>query len=273
MRLEFRALRLAAFYLPVYLQKYKALSAKFEGAKHVDPTVTSMSSVPSSYSIKPFASVEIPDHAAAEDIIKNILQFFHNSKSGKFFESWYKKNKYVFTVNFVKWDEKKRVSYLVRKLDPVECERDLKFVLLKNSMDSVIPRLCRSWKKFLARTYFSSQRPLQLLQIDLNIRCHFKQYHRKQCRKVGTKEDFANRGPQNSRIVQEQDQDYSRTKLTFHKKIPALHPKAKMSQTEPYNHNLKEDVEIIGSSKTKTSPPICNQCLQRICLIDSKTEL
>ncbi|KAM3187066.1 hypothetical protein ACTXT7_003031 [Hymenolepis weldensis] len=60
----------------------KALPTKFEGSKHVDSSITSGSSVPSSYSIKP-VFVEI------EDVTKNVPEFIHDPKSGKFFEYWY----------------------------------------------------------------------------------------------------------------------------------------------------------------------------------------
>ncbi|KAM3178068.1 hypothetical protein ACTXT7_003316 [Hymenolepis weldensis] len=61
----------------------KSLSA-FEDSKHVDSSITSMSPVPPLYSIKPSASVEILDLAAA-DITENVPQFIHDIKSGEFF--------------------------------------------------------------------------------------------------------------------------------------------------------------------------------------------
>ncbi|KAM3182660.1 hypothetical protein ACTXT7_011861 [Hymenolepis weldensis] len=84
-------------------EEVKALSVKFEGSKHADSSITSMHSVPSSYSIKP-ASVEIADPAAADDVTKNVPEFIHYPKSGKFLES---------------------------KLSPIEYERYPKFVLSK----------------------------------------------------------------------------------------------------------------------------------------------
>ncbi|KAM3179557.1 hypothetical protein ACTXT7_000292 [Hymenolepis weldensis] len=64
----------------------KALAAKFEGSKLVDSSTTSKS-FPSSYSIKPSASVEICDPAAAEDITINVPEFIYEPKSSKFSES------------------------------------------------------------------------------------------------------------------------------------------------------------------------------------------
>ncbi|VUZ54290.1 unnamed protein product [Hymenolepis diminuta] len=66
-----------------------------------------MFSVSLSYYIKPSASVEIPNPAAAEDITRSVPKFIQDPKSGKFFESWYNEHKYVLTVNFAKWDGKK----------------------------------------------------------------------------------------------------------------------------------------------------------------------
>ncbi|VUZ57424.1 unnamed protein product [Hymenolepis diminuta] len=86
----------------------KALSAKFEDSKDVNTYITSVSVVPSSYSIKPPASVEIADPSAGCN-----------------------KHKYMFTVNRVKWDEKPRVLCFARKLGPFKYERYSKFVLPK----------------------------------------------------------------------------------------------------------------------------------------------
>ncbi|KAM3183111.1 hypothetical protein ACTXT7_010999 [Hymenolepis weldensis] len=84
-----------------------------------------MFSVPSLYSIKPSASVEIPNPATAEDVCINVPEFIHDHKSGKFFEPSYNKHKYVFMVNLFKWVKKTKIWYLVRKLGPVEYERTL----------------------------------------------------------------------------------------------------------------------------------------------------
>lgn len=77
------------------------------------------------------ASTEIPDHVATRDFAKNVHEFIHDPKSGRFFESWYNKHKYVFTMNLAKWDEETRVRCLVRKLGSVENEFYSKFVLPK----------------------------------------------------------------------------------------------------------------------------------------------
>lgn len=65
----------------------KALSAKFMDSRHVDASITSMSSVPSSYFIRSSPSIEISDPVAAEDVIKNIPEFIFDPESGKFFKS------------------------------------------------------------------------------------------------------------------------------------------------------------------------------------------
>ncbi|KAM3181626.1 hypothetical protein ACTXT7_014002 [Hymenolepis weldensis] len=108
----------------------KAHSAKFDGSKYVDASITSMSSVCPSYSNKQSESVEIHDPVAAEDVTKNISEFIHDPKKGKFFESWYKNN-YMFTVNLAKWNEKTIVSHLVRKLSFVEYKLYSKLFILK----------------------------------------------------------------------------------------------------------------------------------------------
>ncbi|KAM3178202.1 hypothetical protein ACTXT7_003008 [Hymenolepis weldensis] len=92
----------------------KVLLIKFEGFKYVDASITSMSSVPSSYSIRPSSSLEIldPAAAAAEDVTKHVLEFIHDPISGKFFESWYNEHKYVFMVNLAKQGEKTSVFAL-----------------------------------------------------------------------------------------------------------------------------------------------------------------
>ncbi|KAM3187036.1 hypothetical protein ACTXT7_003124 [Hymenolepis weldensis] len=84
--------------------KIKALLATFEVSKPVDSSITSMFSVSSSYSIKPFVSVKIPDPGAAEDVNKCVPEFIHDLKSGNLFEL---------------------------KLGPVEYEHYSKFVLPK----------------------------------------------------------------------------------------------------------------------------------------------
>ncbi|KAM3186561.1 hypothetical protein ACTXT7_004080 [Hymenolepis weldensis] len=92
--------------------KVNALLAKFEGSKHVDDSVTSISSVSPFYSIKP--------SAAAKPAIKSVPESMNDPKSGRFFGSWYNKYKYVFRVNLAKWDGIIRVRCLFRKLGPVE---------------------------------------------------------------------------------------------------------------------------------------------------------
>ncbi|VUZ49697.1 unnamed protein product, partial [Hymenolepis diminuta] len=66
----------------------KTLSVKFEGSKHVDSSITSMFSVPSSYSIKTSSSGEIPDPASAEEIIKNVPEFINDPKSANSLNSF-----------------------------------------------------------------------------------------------------------------------------------------------------------------------------------------
>ncbi|VUZ45304.1 unnamed protein product [Hymenolepis diminuta] len=58
--------------------KIKALLVKFEVSKHVDPSIASRSSVISSYSIKPFASVKIPDPGVAKNVNKHVPEFIHD---------------------------------------------------------------------------------------------------------------------------------------------------------------------------------------------------
>ncbi|KAM3176221.1 hypothetical protein ACTXT7_006953 [Hymenolepis weldensis] len=84
--------------------------------------VIAFSTKRNAYSIKPTASIEIPHPAAAEDVTKNVPEFIHYPKSGKFFVS---------TANLAKQDEKTRFRCLVRKLGPIEYERCSKFTLSK----------------------------------------------------------------------------------------------------------------------------------------------
>ncbi|KAM3173447.1 hypothetical protein ACTXT7_012494 [Hymenolepis weldensis] len=57
--------------------------------------------------IKPSASVELPNPVAAEDATSSFPDPIHDSKPGEFFKSRYNKHKYVFTVNLAKWDGKR----------------------------------------------------------------------------------------------------------------------------------------------------------------------
>lgn len=85
-----------------FSEEVKVISAKFRGSKYVDCSIASMSSVPSSYSLKSSASIGTFDPAAAKDVSKNVSELFHDPKSGKFFQSWYNERKYDFTVNLAK---------------------------------------------------------------------------------------------------------------------------------------------------------------------------
>ncbi|KAM3171320.1 hypothetical protein ACTXT7_016835, partial [Hymenolepis weldensis] len=65
----------------------KALSAKFDCSYHAFASITSTSFVPSSYSVEPFVSADMSDHAAVLNVTLNGLEFIHDPKSGIFYES------------------------------------------------------------------------------------------------------------------------------------------------------------------------------------------
>ncbi|KAM3177540.1 hypothetical protein ACTXT7_004370 [Hymenolepis weldensis] len=82
--------------------KIKTPLAKFEGLAHVNASVFSVSS---SCSIKPFASIEIPDPTTAEDVPKNVPELILNQKSEKHFLSLYNKQTCVHDESYrMEWE-------------------------------------------------------------------------------------------------------------------------------------------------------------------------
>ncbi|KAM3181582.1 hypothetical protein ACTXT7_014081 [Hymenolepis weldensis] len=106
-------------------EEIKLHSVKFEGSKYVDSSITSMSSVPSSHSIKPSVSDEILDAAFAEDIIKNVSEFINDPKSANSL------NCDTMSTNLCSWRILSNEMREKRKLGPVEYESYSKFVLHK----------------------------------------------------------------------------------------------------------------------------------------------
>lgn len=95
----------------------------------VNASITFVFSASLSHPIKHSVSIKIPEPAAANDVNDNVPEFIHDAKSGKYLESCYSEHKYVFAVKLVTCNEKRRVHCLVRKLNLVEYDRFLKYVL------------------------------------------------------------------------------------------------------------------------------------------------